>query len=157
LLHHISVDTPSALPPIQAIRVTISPIAGPATHQGQGVTKIASYTLQISFSGRGRPGGDAAHKVHEVGASGLLQQAGRRRGALARPAVEDDGTVDGDLVQVLARARDLAGGEEVRVAFQLEIAALYENEIADDEAAVEGYRTAIGIDAVTVRPAVSAR
>jgi tetratricopeptide (TPR) repeat protein len=47
---------------------------------------------------------------------------------------------------VLARARDLAGGEEVRVAFQLEIAALYENEIADDEAAVEGYRTAIGID-----------
>ncbi len=51
-----------------------------------------------------------------------------------------------DLAQVLSRARDLAAGDEARVVFQLQIAALHENEIGDDEAAVEGYRTVIGLD-----------
>ncbi len=51
-----------------------------------------------------------------------------------------------DLAQVLSRARDLAATDEARVAFQLQIAALDENEIGDDEAAVEAYRTVIGLD-----------
>ena len=52
----------------------------------------------------------------------------------------------GDLATVLSRARDLAAGDEDRVRFQLQIAALYENEIGDDEAAVEAYRTVLGLD-----------
>jgi tetratricopeptide (TPR) repeat protein len=51
-----------------------------------------------------------------------------------------------DLAQVLSRARDLAASDEARVAFQLQIAALLENEIADDEAAVDAYRTVVGLD-----------
>ena len=51
-----------------------------------------------------------------------------------------------DLAGVLARARDLAPSEEARVGWQLQIAALLENEMADDEAAVEAYRTALGLD-----------
>ncbi len=51
-----------------------------------------------------------------------------------------------DLAQVLSRARDLASDETARVAFQLQIAELYENEIGDDEAAVEAYRTVVGLD-----------
>jgi tetratricopeptide (TPR) repeat protein len=51
-----------------------------------------------------------------------------------------------DLAQVLSRARDLAASDEARVVFQLQIAGLYENEISDDEAAVEAYRTVIGLD-----------
>ncbi len=51
-----------------------------------------------------------------------------------------------DLAQVLSRARDLAATDEDRIAFQLQIAALYENEVSDDEAAVEAYRTVLGLD-----------
>ena len=51
-----------------------------------------------------------------------------------------------DLAQVLSRARDLAATDEDRIAFQLQIAALDENEIGDDEAAVEAYRTVLGLD-----------
>ncbi|HEY6002663.1 MAG TPA: tetratricopeptide repeat protein, partial [Anaeromyxobacter sp.] len=51
-----------------------------------------------------------------------------------------------DLVQVLSRARDLAADDRARIAFQLQIAQLHENEIQDDEAAVEAYRTVVGID-----------
>ncbi|HEU4383787.1 MAG TPA: tetratricopeptide repeat protein [Anaeromyxobacteraceae bacterium] len=50
----------------------------------------------------------------------------------------------GDLAGVLARARDLAADEAARVAYQLQIAALYENELEDDEAAIEAYRTVLG-------------
>ena len=52
----------------------------------------------------------------------------------------------GDLAGVLARARDLAADEAARIGWQLQIAALYESEIGDDEAAVEGYRTVLGLD-----------
>ena len=51
-----------------------------------------------------------------------------------------------DLAGMLARARDLSASDEARIAYQLEISALYENEIEDDEAAVEGYRTVLGLD-----------
>ncbi|HTP50152.1 MAG TPA: tetratricopeptide repeat protein, partial [Anaeromyxobacteraceae bacterium] len=51
-----------------------------------------------------------------------------------------------DLAGVLARARDLAPTEEARIGWQLQIASLFENEMADDEAAVEGYRTVLGLD-----------
>ncbi|HUL60985.1 MAG TPA: tetratricopeptide repeat protein [Anaeromyxobacteraceae bacterium] len=51
-----------------------------------------------------------------------------------------------DLAGVLARARDLAPSEAARIGFQLQLAALHENEIGDDEAAVEGYRTVLGMD-----------
>jgi tetratricopeptide (TPR) repeat protein len=51
-----------------------------------------------------------------------------------------------DLAGVLSRARDLAPGDAQRIAFQLQIASLYENEIGDDEAAVEAYRTVLGLD-----------
>ncbi len=51
-----------------------------------------------------------------------------------------------DLAAVLSRARDLAATDEARVDYQLQIAGLYEAEIEDDEAAVEGYRTALGLD-----------
>jgi tetratricopeptide (TPR) repeat protein len=51
-----------------------------------------------------------------------------------------------DLAAVLSRARDLAASDEHRVAYQLAIASLYENEIGDDEAAVEAYRTVMGLD-----------
>ncbi len=52
----------------------------------------------------------------------------------------------GELAAVLARARDLAADDAARMGWQLQIAALYENEIGDDEAAVEGYRTVLGLD-----------
>jgi len=52
----------------------------------------------------------------------------------------------GELAGVLARARDLAADEPSRIAWQLQIAGLYESEIGDDEAAVEGYRTVLGLD-----------
>jgi len=51
-----------------------------------------------------------------------------------------------DLAGVLSRARDLAASDAHRIAYQLAIANLYENEIADDEAAVEAYRTVLGLD-----------
>jgi tetratricopeptide (TPR) repeat protein len=51
-----------------------------------------------------------------------------------------------ELAQVLSRARDLAASDEARVGYQLQIATLQENEIGDDEAAVEAYRTALGMD-----------
>jgi tetratricopeptide (TPR) repeat protein len=52
----------------------------------------------------------------------------------------------GDLASVLSRARDLAATDEDRIHFQIQIAALYEGEIGDDEAAVEAYRTVLGLD-----------
>ena len=52
----------------------------------------------------------------------------------------------GELAAVLARARDLAGDDAARLGWQLQIAGLDENEIGDDEAAVEDYRTVLGLD-----------
>ncbi|HET9554610.1 MAG TPA: tetratricopeptide repeat protein, partial [Anaeromyxobacteraceae bacterium] len=52
----------------------------------------------------------------------------------------------GELAGVVARARDLAADDEARIRWQLQIAGLYENEIGDDEAAVEAYRTVLGLD-----------
>uniref|UniRef100_UPI001F59D202 tetratricopeptide repeat protein n=1 Tax=Anaeromyxobacter oryzisoli TaxID=2925408 RepID=UPI001F59D202 len=51
-----------------------------------------------------------------------------------------------DLAGILARARDLAPTDAARIGYQLQIAALDENEIGDDEAAVEAYRTVLGLD-----------
>jgi len=51
-----------------------------------------------------------------------------------------------DLAAVLARARDLAASDQARIAFQLQIASLHENELGDDEGAVEAYRTVLGLD-----------
>ena len=51
-----------------------------------------------------------------------------------------------DLAGVLARARDLAPTEDARIGWQLQIAGLLENEMADDEGAVEAYRTVLGLD-----------
>jgi tetratricopeptide (TPR) repeat protein len=52
----------------------------------------------------------------------------------------------GELAQLLARARDLAPDDVARIGWQLQLAALHENELADDEAAVEDYRSALGLD-----------
>ena len=52
----------------------------------------------------------------------------------------------GDLAGILARTRDQAGDPAVRLACQLQVAALHENELADDEAAVQAYRAALAID-----------
>ncbi len=52
----------------------------------------------------------------------------------------------GELAAVLSRARDLAGDDAARLGWQLQIAGLDENEIGDDEAAVEDYRTVLGLD-----------
>jgi tetratricopeptide (TPR) repeat protein len=51
-----------------------------------------------------------------------------------------------ELVSVLARARDLAASDEARVAFQVDVASVYENELDDDEAAVEAYRSVLAMD-----------
>jgi golgin subfamily B member 1 len=51
-----------------------------------------------------------------------------------------------DLAGILARARDLAANDGARIDRQLQIAALDENEIGDEEAAVEAYRTVLGLD-----------
>ncbi len=52
----------------------------------------------------------------------------------------------GDLAHVLARARDLAPDAASRVAWQLQLAAVYETDLCDDEAAVEAYRSVLGMD-----------
>lgn len=52
----------------------------------------------------------------------------------------------GELAAVLARARDLASDDSARLGWQLQIAGLNENEIGDEEAAVEDYRTVLGLD-----------
>jgi tetratricopeptide (TPR) repeat protein len=52
----------------------------------------------------------------------------------------------GELAGVLARARDLANDDAARLGWQLQIAGLNENEIGDEEAAVEDYRTVLGLD-----------
>jgi tetratricopeptide (TPR) repeat protein len=52
----------------------------------------------------------------------------------------------GDLAGILARARDLTTEDDRRVAYQLQIAALHEGELADDESAVEAYRAVLGLD-----------
>jgi golgin subfamily B member 1 len=51
-----------------------------------------------------------------------------------------------ELSSVLARARDLAPTDPARLAFQLKLAGLFENELADEEAAVDAYRAALGAD-----------
>jgi tetratricopeptide (TPR) repeat protein len=51
-----------------------------------------------------------------------------------------------ELVSVLARARDLAASEEARVAFQVDVAAVHENELDDVEAAVEAWRSVLALD-----------
>ena len=51
-----------------------------------------------------------------------------------------------DLAHVLARARDLAPDAATRVAWQLQLASLYESDLQDDEAAVEAYRAVLGMD-----------
>ena len=52
----------------------------------------------------------------------------------------------GDLAGILARARDLTTEDDRRIAYQLQIAALHEGELADDESAVEAYRAVLGLD-----------
>lgn len=52
----------------------------------------------------------------------------------------------GELAATLGRARDLAGDDQARLGWQLQVAGLNENEIGDDEAAVEDYRTVLGLD-----------
>jgi tetratricopeptide (TPR) repeat protein len=51
-----------------------------------------------------------------------------------------------ELAQLLARARDLAPDDAARIGWQLQLAVLHETELADDEAAVEDYRSALGLD-----------
>jgi len=51
-----------------------------------------------------------------------------------------------DLAHVLARARDLAPDAPSRIAWQLQLAAVHESDLADDEAAVEAYRAVLGMD-----------
>jgi tetratricopeptide (TPR) repeat protein len=52
----------------------------------------------------------------------------------------------GDLLSIFARARDLAPDEAGRVAWQLQMGVLQENELGDDEAAVDSYRSVLGAD-----------
>jgi tetratricopeptide (TPR) repeat protein len=52
----------------------------------------------------------------------------------------------GELLQVFGRARDLAPDEAGRIGWQLQMAALQENELSDDEAAVDSYRSVLGAD-----------
>jgi tetratricopeptide (TPR) repeat protein len=51
-----------------------------------------------------------------------------------------------ELAGVLGRARDLATDAADRLAFQLQIAEIYEGELADDESAVDAYRAVLAID-----------
>ncbi|HYG66464.1 MAG TPA: tetratricopeptide repeat protein, partial [Anaeromyxobacteraceae bacterium] len=51
-----------------------------------------------------------------------------------------------ELGGVLARARDLAPTEPARLELQLRLAALFENELGDDDSAVEAYRAALAAD-----------
>ena len=51
-----------------------------------------------------------------------------------------------ELAHVLARARDLAPDAATRVSWQLQLAAVHESDLADDEAAVEAYRSVLGMD-----------
>jgi tetratricopeptide (TPR) repeat protein len=51
-----------------------------------------------------------------------------------------------DLANILARARDLAHEDGARITYQLQLAALHENELEEDEAAVEDYRAVLGLD-----------
>ncbi len=51
-----------------------------------------------------------------------------------------------ELAAILARARDLAADEASRLACQLQIASLQENELSDDEAAVSAYRAVLATD-----------
>ena len=92
---------------------------------------------------------------------GQLQDAGEAIAALKRVLELDGADPDaletlatlyrregrwGDLAGILARARDLAQDDAVRVGYQLQVASLHENELADDEAAVEDYRAVLGLD-----------
>ncbi|MFL5271536.1 MAG: tetratricopeptide repeat protein [Anaeromyxobacteraceae bacterium] len=82
---------------------------------------------------------DALKRVIELdgadgAALGALARLYRREGRFA------------DLAGILARARDLSGDDTARVAYQLQVAALHENELGDDEAAVEAYRSVLGLD-----------
>lgn len=52
----------------------------------------------------------------------------------------------GELIAIFARARDLAADEAGRVDWQLQMAVLQENELGDDEAAVDSYRAVLGAD-----------
>ncbi len=51
-----------------------------------------------------------------------------------------------DLAGILARARDLAPDDASRIDCQIQIAGLMENELSDEEAAVEAYRAVLGLD-----------
>ncbi|MGB8931819.1 MAG: tetratricopeptide repeat protein [Anaeromyxobacteraceae bacterium] len=52
----------------------------------------------------------------------------------------------GELLSIFARARDLAPDEAGRLEWQLQMAVLQENELGDDEAAVDSYRSVLGAD-----------
>jgi tetratricopeptide (TPR) repeat protein len=52
----------------------------------------------------------------------------------------------GDLLSIFARARDLAPDEAGRVDWQLQMGVLQENELGDDEAAIDSYRAVLGSD-----------
>ena len=65
---------------------------------------------------------------------GQLGELYRRQGAFS------------ELASVLARGRDLAGTNEERARYQLDIARVYELDVADDEAAIEAYGQALSIE-----------
>ena len=56
----------------------------------------------------------------------------------------------GELLGIFARARDLAPDEAGRLDWQLQMAVLQENELGDDEAAVDSYRSVLGSDDANV-------
>jgi tetratricopeptide (TPR) repeat protein len=89
-----------------------------------------------------------------------LQNPGEAENALARALeLEPDLETLGVLVNLqrrqgnhaavastLLRMRDIAATPEERAAFQVEVAQLYERDLQDDEAAIEGYRQALEFD-----------
>jgi tetratricopeptide (TPR) repeat protein len=52
----------------------------------------------------------------------------------------------GDLAATLARTRDLLPSSEERARMQVQVAEVQEREMGDEEAAVEAYREALGLD-----------
>src|SRR6266516_887457 len=86
-------------------------MAGPATHQGHGVTSSASYIAHRPVLPPRLPSRDASDEVYHVHPSCLLEQAGSGRRPLARPAVDDHGPLGdlgGPLTKVLKRDVDAA-------------------------------------------------
>src|SRR6266545_2318476 len=87
-----AVETPSALPVTHASNATTTPIAGPATHHGHGVTKMASrmrwYLLLVPAPRR-----DPAHQVEHLCVARALEEARRGRGPLPGTTVDHERSV----------------------------------------------------------------